>query len=87
MSWILFHTGVPKNELVNPNAEVPREQLIKEKALRRGRDGKKREVPSNLTAAVTTQKHTLAHRATHQARDRVYKVRWWDSIECFMSSY
>ena len=65
---------MPKNELLNPSAEPSRDQLIKEKALRRGKDGKKKELPSSLTPTVTCKKNTLAHKATVEARDRAYKV-------------
>ena len=67
--------GIPKNELINPSAEPSREQMIKEKALRRGKDGKKKELPSNLTPTVTCKKNTLAHQATVIARDKAYQVR------------
>ena len=70
----LLTAGIPKNEIVNPNAEVSREQMIKEKASRRTKDGKKKEAPSNLTASVNTAKNTLGHNAVVEARDRAYQV-------------
>jgi len=70
----LSSSGIPKNEMLNPNAEIPREQIIKEKASRRGRDGKKKEPPSNLTPTINTERTTMAHRATVEQRDSAYQV-------------
>ena len=69
-----MHAGIPKNAIVNPNAEVSREQIIKEKASRRTKDGKKKEAPSHLTAPVNTSKNTLGHNAVVEARDMAYQV-------------
>ena len=74
--------GLPKTEIVNPHAQVSREQLIKEKASRRGKDGKKREAPSNLTNSVTTNKTTVAHHAAVGARDDAYQVRTCPCSSC-----
>lgn len=60
---------------MNPNAELSREQIIKEKASRRTKDGKKKEAPSNLTASVTTEKTTMGHNGTVEAREKAYQVK------------
>lgn len=71
MAVVVFHSGLPRSELVivSEEPEVPVQGKLSRKAQRTATSDK-----PLLTASVTTAKTTLGHSATVKARDLAYQV-------------